>query len=123
VPAAAVVAMNRGIIWLTEEDLADLLYIPGSLRIVGFVAKPERGCMGVILDGEGLPSVARRAEAPTLPLSPYVDLDLRPKLAALIERYNGEDERYGPGAGDFAECVLRILSGDLDPRTDMPPLG
>lgn len=107
--------MNRGIVWLTEDDVANLLYIPGTQRIVGLVAKPERACIGVLVEGEGLPPVAYRAEAPTLPMSPYVDLALRAKLEALIKRYDTDEWR------ELVEMVRRVLSGDLDPRTGVPP--
>lgn len=110
--------MNRGIIWIGHETIAQLLELPEGQRVITVAADWQRMSIGVAVEGEGLPDVDESAESPTVPLGPYVDLSLREKVRALLDRY--WDERDGPDSGDFAAKLEQVLTRELDPRIDMP---
>lgn len=110
--------MNRAVVWLHEETLAGVLRLRGDQRVISVVTEPVRLSIGVVIEGPGLPECEPACYPYSLPPDDYVDLSLRAKLEALLERY--DERRHGFDAPDFEGFVREILAGRFDPRTDMP---
>jgi hypothetical protein len=112
------VKRNAGVVWLNHEDIAQLLELPEGQRVVTVDASWTRMAVGVVIEGEGLPDREPGAEVATVPTGPYVDLTLRQKVRALLDRYDvGRD---GNLAADLAAMLEKVLTRELDPRIDLP---
>ena len=109
---------RRGIVWLGAEKLADLLRLKPGQSIVSVFVDPYRMTFGVAVEGEGMPECEPGGEPVAVSPDGFVDLELRAKLAALSARYVGE--RDGTASADVLAKLDAVLSGDLDPRVDMP---
>lgn len=109
---------NRGVVWVSHEDVAQLLDLPEGQHVGTIAADWTRMAIGVVIFGEGLPDVAEAAEAPTVPTGPYVDLRIRQKLRALLDRW--ELDRDGTAAEDVLQALEKVLTRELDPLVDMP---
>jgi hypothetical protein len=112
------VSRNAGIVWLNHEDLAQLLDLPEGQVVRTVAADWQRMAVGVAIEGEGLPDCEPGAYPTTVATGPYVDLTLRQKVRALLDRYS--PERDGSDAADFANMLEQVLTRELDPRIDMP---
>ena len=109
---------NAGIVWLNHEDIAQLLDLPEGQRVATVAADWQRMAVGVVIEGEGLPDCDPACYPDTVPTGPYVDLTLRQKVRALLDRYS--EERDGPDAADFMEMLEKVLTREIDPRIDLP---
>jgi hypothetical protein len=110
-------ATNRGIVWLTHYEISQLLDLPPGQQVWTVAADWQRMAIGVIVAGEGLPDVAPGAEAPSVPLAPYVDLQLRAKVRALLDRW--QMDRDGNTAADMAQAIEKVLTREMNPLVDM----
>jgi hypothetical protein len=109
---------NRGVVWITHEDVAQLLDLPEGQWVHAIDASWVMMAIGVCVAGKDLPSVEPGTEAPTIPTGPYVDLRLRQKLRALLDRW--ELDRDGTAAEDVLQALEKTLTRELDPLVDMP---
>jgi hypothetical protein len=112
------VSRNAGIVWLNHEDIAQLIDLPEGQVVRTVAADWQRMAVGVVIEGEGLPDCAEGSYPETVPTGPYVDLTLRQKIRALLDRY--DEARDGDGADDMAAMLEMVLTRELDPRIDMP---
>jgi hypothetical protein len=103
---------RAGVVWLGHTTIAKLLRLPEGQRVGAIHADWLRLGIGVTVEGDGLPEVAEMSEPVRLDPSGYVDLDLRAKIEALVQRAEMLDAD--------AEMVRQVLAGKLDPRVDMP---
>lgn len=109
---------HRGIVWITHDTLHRLLYLPEDQWVTTVAADWQRMAVGVVVAGPSLPECAPGAEPMTVDTDPYVDLQLRAKVRALLDRYS--EERDGPDAADLHSMLERVLSGQFNPLVDMP---
>lgn len=109
---------HRGIVWITHEDLRQLLYLPENQWVATVAADWQRMAVGVVVAGPGLPECAPGAEPMTVDTDPYVDLQLRAKVQALVNRY--VTQRDGPDSDDVLELLGKVLAREFNPLVDMP---
>lgn len=114
--------MKRGIVWIGHESLATLLRLRAGEYVHAVDTDWLRMAVGVCIAGPDLPDVSEGEYPPSLELNEYVDLNLRAKLLALVERWNMEPDP-GQVGGDDAVALLNVirmtLAGDFDPRIEM----
>src|SRR3982750_3313064 len=98
--------------------IAGLLRLPEGQRVSSIYADWLRLGIGVDVEGGDLPEVAGAEHPGSVHPAGDVDLELRAKFEALVQRY--DDAYHGPDAVDFRAKVREVLTGTLDPRVDMP---
>lgn len=109
---------RAAVVWLGYEKIAGLLRLPEGQTVRSINADWLRCGIGVEVTGEDLPEVPE-AELPTsIQPDGYLDLDLRPKLEALVQRYF--DERDGIDAWAVLTLIKKTLAGEYDPRIELP---
>lgn len=109
---------HRGIVWITHEDLRQLLYLPEDQWVATVAADWQRMAVGVVVAGPGLPDCAPGAQPATIDTDAYVDLRLRDKVQALINRYDAE--RDGSDHQHVLYRLGRVLAQEFNPLVDMP---
>lgn len=109
---------RRAIVFIGAETMERMLSLPPGQRVVSVHADWLRDGCGFVVEGEGLEPVEEGIEPPRLGPEGYADPNLRAKLEALLERYS--EERDGPDAGDLHGILVKTLTGDFDPRIEMP---
>jgi hypothetical protein len=109
---------RAAIVWLGAGLLRQLLRLPEGQHVVSVHADWLRLGVAITIEGDDLAEVADLHEPPSIDPAGYVDLELRPKFEALAQRYHaGRDD---PAAREAMRMVRQVLSGELDPRIDMP---
>lgn len=109
---------RAAVVWLGHEMMARVLRLPDGQRVTGIHEDWLRLGLGVVIEGDDLPEVAEDSYPTSVRPDGYVDLELRPKLEALLQRYY--DERDGMDSADVLNVVRRVLAGEYDPRIEMP---
>lgn len=109
---------RRAVVWLGADMLTRLLRLPNGQHVTGVHADWLRCGVGISVEGGDLAEVGEAFNSPSLQPDGYVDLDLRAKLEAFVQRYHPERE-----LGDDETAILRMiretLAGTFDPRVDM----
>jgi hypothetical protein len=109
---------RAGVVWLGHETIAGLLRLTEGQVVRSINADWLRCGIGVEITGADLPEVPEAELPPSIQPAGYVDLELRPKIEALLQRYY--DVRDGPDSSDVLALIKRTLAGEYDPRIDMP---
>lgn len=110
--------MRRVVVYIDHEALASLLRLGDGQYVVGVNADWGRMAVGVTVAGPEFEDVDPGTWPPTAPLNDYVDLNLRAKLAALCNRWDGF--RDGETSADVLDVLADVLHGTFDPRIEMP---
>lgn len=105
-------------VWLGYQTLAGLLRLPEGQRVSSIHADWLRLGIGVVVEGGDLPEVAENEYPGSVPPAGYVDLELRAKLEAFVQRYHPE-RTMGLEELAIMSRLRDILVGTLDPQVDM----
>ena len=109
---------RAAIVWLGAGLLRQLLRLPEGQHVVSVHDDWLRLGVAITIEGDDLAEVPDLEHPPSIDPAGYVDLELRPKFEALAQRYRSD--RDDPVAREAMRLVRQVLSGDLDPRVDMP---
>lgn len=97
-----------------------MLRLPEGQKVSSIHADWLRLGIGVVVVGKGLPEVPDSEPPPNLyeRTEDYVDLELRPKVDALIQRFDTSEA--DAGLAKFGDMLLGVLAGTFDPRIELP---
>lgn len=109
---------RRGVVLITEEDIAAMLHVGEGQRVIGVRDDWARMGIQVMIEGPGLPECAEGTCAVTVSPSLFYDPALRLKIQALIDRW---DHKAGRRPMDVTDRLIEILAGDFDPRWETAP--
>lgn len=105
-------------VWLGHETIARLLRLPAGQKVGSIHADWLRLGIGVVVEGGDLPEVPEGEYPGSVHPAGYIDLELRAKFEALVQRWHPNVEMTMEEVM-LLRSIREVLAGTLDPRVDM----